>query len=133
MDSVAPYSRHGLPRRILKMSSDYRFFHLVNAVRSLRNTKSRPAIGQRRSVGELKLPEIGYSLLTSMLFCPRAGTALSMGRGLIETRHANFHFSCSRLCEVRSSDGFEQLAVAKICYLLFAIGIIGDEDPPLNE
>jgi hypothetical protein len=67
--------RRCLVRRILKMNSDYGFFHLVNALRSLRNTKNQPAIGQRRSMGEPKLPEIDYSLLRSTLFGPRAGTA----------------------------------------------------------
>lgn len=47
------------------MNTDYGWFHLFKALKSLQNNKSESALPESRSQVELKLPQIDYSLLTS--------------------------------------------------------------------
>ena len=47
------------------MNTDYGFFHLLNALKSLRSDKTESAFPESRSEVEVKLPKINYSLLGS--------------------------------------------------------------------
>jgi hypothetical protein len=47
------------------MNTDYGFFHLFRALRSLRDNETEPALSEVRSTVEEKLPQINYSLLMS--------------------------------------------------------------------
>jgi hypothetical protein len=47
------------------MNTDYGFFHLFKALKSLQNNKPESALPESRAQVELKLPQIDYSLLTS--------------------------------------------------------------------
>jgi hypothetical protein len=48
------------------MNTDYGFFHLFRALQSLRENKSKSRFYEMPSEVEEKLPEINYTLLTSL-------------------------------------------------------------------
>jgi hypothetical protein len=48
------------------MNTDYGFFHLFRALKSLRDNQTKPAFCEEPSGVEEKLPQINYSLLTSL-------------------------------------------------------------------
>jgi hypothetical protein len=50
----------------LNMNTDYGFFQLFRALKSLRDNKTGPALGEEGSAIEQKLPHIDYSLLRSL-------------------------------------------------------------------
>jgi hypothetical protein len=47
------------------MNTDYGFFHLFKALKSLQNNKPESALPESRPQVELQLPQIDYALLTS--------------------------------------------------------------------
>jgi hypothetical protein len=48
------------------MNTDYGFFHLFTALKSLRDNKNKSRFCEELSEVEEKLPHINYSLLTSL-------------------------------------------------------------------
>ena len=48
------------------MNTDYGFFQLFRALKSLRDNRIEPALGEVRPEVEEKLPQINFSLLTSL-------------------------------------------------------------------
>jgi hypothetical protein len=50
----------------LNMNPDYGFFNLFRALNSLRDHHKRPDFGDQPSAVEEKLPQINYSLLTTL-------------------------------------------------------------------
>jgi hypothetical protein len=50
----------------LNMNTDYGFFHLFTALKSLRENKNKSRFCEKLSEVEEKLPHINYSLLTSL-------------------------------------------------------------------
>jgi hypothetical protein len=52
--------------RISNMNTDYGFFHLFNALKSLRNNKGQPKFGKLRSEVEVELPKIDYAMLATV-------------------------------------------------------------------
>jgi hypothetical protein len=48
------------------MNTDYGFFHLFNALRSLRDNKNKSRFCEEPSEVEEKLPQINYPLLASL-------------------------------------------------------------------
>jgi hypothetical protein len=48
------------------MNTDYGFFQLFRAVKSLRDNQTKPALCEERPTVEEKLPQINYSLLRSL-------------------------------------------------------------------
>jgi hypothetical protein len=48
------------------MNIDYGFFQLFRALKSLRDNKTGPALGEEGTAIEQKLPHVNYSLLRSL-------------------------------------------------------------------
>ena len=52
--------------RIQTMNTDYGFFHLFKALKSLQESKAATTLPEAGPTVEVKLPQIDYSLLTSL-------------------------------------------------------------------